>query len=81
MTLEEAVEPSFRLIEEMGDDGDVPGVRVAVYENPFARIPLIRELFQGPFDERWCADNGFMRRVFVGEEIARSEASLNQSAI
>jgi hypothetical protein len=80
ITRREAVEEALGLIEEMGDNGDARRVRMVVYENPFARIPLDRELFRGPFDERWGADNGFMRRVFVGKEIVRSESSLNQSA-
>jgi hypothetical protein len=73
MTLEEAVDGAFRLIEEMGDDKRQRRVRVVVFENPFARIPLSRDLFQGPLDERWCADGDFMRRVFVGQEIQAAE--------
>ena len=28
-------------------------MRVVVYENPYARIPLAREIFVGPYDERY----------------------------
>jgi hypothetical protein len=79
MTLQEAVEGALELVEEMGDDGGERRVRVVVYENPFARSPLSRGLFNGPFDERWSMESGFMRRVFVGEEIVRGEASLSQN--
>lgn len=35
------------------DSDDLRRVRVYVYENPYARIPLSRDLFNGPFDQRW----------------------------
>jgi hypothetical protein len=81
MTIEEAVEGSVRLIGEMKNNGDAPRVRVVVYENASARIPLSRELFQGPFDERWIVggERGYARRLFMGEEIVREKASLDQS--
>ena len=32
-------------------------LRVIVHENPFARIQLPRELFRGPYDERYVGGN------------------------
>lgn len=44
-------------------------VRCRVHENPYARLPLSRRLFTGPYDERY-GDNGegHIVRVFVGSE-------------
>jgi hypothetical protein len=75
MTLDESVKEALELIQEIGNDRGERVVRVVVYENPFARIPLSRDLFQGPFDERWGLDGQFMRRIFIGTEILRSDAS------
>ncbi|HXB69997.1 MAG TPA: hypothetical protein VNY05_17215 [Candidatus Acidoferrales bacterium] len=54
-------------------------VRLVVHENPFARLPLSRELFCGPFDERWGAEEGYMRRVFIGDAVRDIEARLHAS--
>ena len=43
---------------------------VIVWENAFARIPLSRELFQGPFDERWGVDGNEQGVVFCGTKLA-----------
>jgi hypothetical protein len=51
-------------------------LRVVVYENPYARIPLSRDLFLGAFDERWGADDGLIRRGFVGSRLAQLETEL-----
>jgi hypothetical protein len=51
-------------------------LRVVVYENPYARIPLSRDLFRGAFDERWGAEGGLIRRVFVGDRLAALETEL-----
>jgi hypothetical protein len=40
--------------ETIPDTAELRRVRVVVYENPFARIPFSRDLFRGPFDERWA---------------------------
>jgi hypothetical protein len=42
---------------------------VIVWENAVARIPLSRELFTGPYDERWGYDGGFQTVVFRGEKL------------
>ena len=46
-------------------------IRVAVYDNPFARIPLDADAFRGPYDERWSPRDGFVARVFIGPAAAR----------
>jgi hypothetical protein len=50
-------------------------IRLRVHENPYARIPLDRRLFNGPFDERYGAieDTGKWGRVFLGAGAADFE--------
>jgi hypothetical protein len=43
---------------------------VIVWENAVARIPLSRELFTGPYDERWGCEDGRQLIVFRGEKLA-----------
>lgn len=43
---------------------------VIVWENAVARIPLSRELFIGPYDERWGYEDGYQSIVFRGEKLA-----------
>lgn len=52
-------------------------LRVKVVENPYARIPLPNNIFEGKFDERWKwnkEQNGKIERVFVGEKIKELES-------
>lgn len=58
---------------------DDSALRVVVYENPYARIPLRRDLFRGPFDERWGTDGQELRRVFVGADLTQLEQELAES--
>lgn len=51
-------------------------LRSVVYENPYARIPLNRDLFRGSFDERWGTDGEVIRRVFVGSNLVQLENEL-----
>lgn len=53
---------------------DSDPIRVAVYENPFRRIPLPEEVFCGPFDERWRKDGDLILPIYFGEELRRIEA-------
>lgn len=46
-------------------------IRVVAIENPYARIPLPRELFVGPFDQRWRMDGGLLGVAFIGSELER----------
>ena len=51
--------------------------RIIVIENPFARMPLPSDLFNGPFDERWRwreEENGKVERVYVGNTMKEWEA-------
>jgi len=49
--------------------------RVAVYENPYARIPLRRDIFLGDYNERYGPEKGSMARVIAGTGIERLEAA------
>jgi hypothetical protein len=44
---------------------------VIVWENPYARFPLPRDLFCGPYDERYTADpyRSGCARIFAGSQI------------
>lgn len=43
---------------------------VIVWENVYARLPLPRDIFNGPFDERFGLDGTDIARVFCGSELA-----------
>jgi hypothetical protein len=50
-------------------------VRAVVHENPYARIPLSRDTFAGPYDERYGADDeGRIVRLYAGDGVAPFEA-------
>jgi hypothetical protein len=51
-------------------------LRVTVYENPYARIPLNPGLFRGPFDERWGLAGDRMVKTFMGTEVQAIESEL-----
>lgn len=46
-------------------------LRTIVYENPHANKPLPRDVFVGPFDERWGQEGDLIKQVFVGPELAK----------
>jgi hypothetical protein len=46
-------------------------LRVVVHENPYARIPFPRELFCGPWDERYGSLEGRVQQLHLGDEAAR----------
>jgi hypothetical protein len=50
-------------------------IRVRVHENPYAKVPLDRRLFRGPFDERYgeTEDTGRCGRIYVGRGVAEFE--------
>jgi hypothetical protein len=50
-------------------------IRLRVHENPYARVPLTRALFTGPFDERFgkFEDSGRCGRVYVGRSVTEFE--------
>ena len=53
-------------------------LRTVVFENPYARMPLTRDLFRGDFDVRWGTEGEFIRPVFVGLELQRIDDEFNQ---
>jgi len=59
-----------RVPSEPRGDRQVP--RVTVVENPFARLPLPRNLFTGPFDERWALVTRPLR-IFGGNKLQEQE--------
>jgi hypothetical protein len=49
-------------------------LRTIVYENPHAVCPLPRDIFIGPFDERWGREGDQIKLVYTGVEIASLRA-------
>lgn len=45
-------------------------LRVVVHENPYARVPLSRDVFTGPYDERYGEEHGCIQRLFCGAKLA-----------
>lgn len=69
-------------LHKMDIDAYEKVIRVVVYDNPYARKPLTREIFKGKFDERYGPDEGRMKRTFAGrgvQELEAMEASLKPS--
>jgi hypothetical protein len=60
-------------VKEKGIDSAKTVIRGIVYENPYARIPLSRELFKGPFDERFGPDGDHIVRLYAREEVLKIE--------
>lgn len=46
-------------------------LRVIVYENPHAKKPLPRDIFTGPFDERWGHSGAEIGPIFRGPKLQR----------
>jgi hypothetical protein len=71
LTLDEHLE---EIEKARGTERDVSlsQLRVVVCENPYARISLPRELFRGPYDERYGLDEttrNCIVRLYAGEQI------------
>ena len=49
-------------------------LRMVVYDNPYARIALRRDVFTGPFDERFGPEGDHMARLFAGSQLQKLEA-------
>lgn len=45
-------------------------LRAIVYENPFANKALPRDIFTGPFDERWAASDDKLGLIYEGPELS-----------
>lgn len=54
-------------------------LRVVAHENPFARIQFPRELFRGPYDERYAGSEGRIERVFCGNQLAALEEEAREA--
>ena len=48
-------------------------LRAIVYENPQAAKSLPRDIFRGPFDERWGSDGAAIKRIYAGPELVNLE--------
>jgi hypothetical protein len=46
-------------------------IRVVVIENPHARIPFPRDVFRGPFDQRWTWQGEWCQPTWIGDTAAR----------
>lgn len=67
----------IQTFESEGFDITETVLRVVIYENPFAAIPLPRNLFQGPYDERWgVQDPDNIVRLFTGTELQKLDAAV-----
>jgi len=58
-------------------DVSLTQLRVVVHENPFAKVPLPRTLFCGPYDERYGLVDDHIERVFAGEAMRAIEKEEN----
>jgi hypothetical protein len=72
LTVEELLR-FYETLRNKGMDSGETVLRIVVYENPYARIPLRRGLFAGPFDERFGPEKDRILRIFAGGEIHRLE--------
>jgi hypothetical protein len=73
-----SLEEHLHLMEaESGTPRDVSlrHLRVVVHENPYARIPMPRDLFVGPFDERYGPVDRGIGRIFAGVELLKLPAT------
>jgi hypothetical protein len=62
-------------------DMSLTQLRVVVCENPYARVPLPREIFRGPYDETYGVDEAtrsHVTRLFAGEQIKELEPKNNR---
>ncbi len=55
-------------------DGSISHLRIVVYENLYAVVPLTEAFGTGPYDERFGVREGRLRRVFVGPSLEALEA-------
>jgi hypothetical protein len=70
-------EEMYSLFQETPKDEPL---RAVVYENPFAAIPLNRNLFCGPYDKRYGPIDGRIGRVFTGQRALEFEELLGSDA-
>ena len=70
----------FELLQTDKEKNNRHVLRTMVYENPYAAVPLPRDLFNGTYDERWGPLDGepLIGRIFAGPELVRLEESERQ---
>jgi hypothetical protein len=72
ITVEDARVEAKARFGEAFDEGETQRC-VIVFENVHARLPLPRDIFNGPYDERFGADGNDLARVFCGAALAAVE--------
>jgi hypothetical protein len=70
-SVDEAIATAGQRFENF--DYDEKQLGVIVWENCHARLPLSRELFVGPYDERWGLAGSDIQRVFCGQGVSDLE--------
>jgi hypothetical protein len=70
----------YNFLQEDQEGNSRHVLRTMVYENPYAATPLPKDIFIGPYDERWgpLEDKPFIGRTFVGPALAKLEESERQ---
>jgi hypothetical protein len=70
----------FELLQVDREKNNRHVLRTMVYENPYAAIPLPRDLFRGPYDERWgmFENEPLIGRIYAGPELVKLEESERQ---
>ena len=56
----------LRKTEGTESDYKLRELRLVVYENPYARYQLPRDIFSGPYDERYGLSHGRTTRQYAG---------------
>ncbi len=70
----------FQLLQADREKNSRHVLRTMVYENPYAAVPLPRDLFNGPYDERWgqIENKPLIGRIFTGPDLKKLEESEQQ---
>jgi excisionase family DNA binding protein len=70
----------FELLQTDREKNNRHVLRTMVYENPYAAVSLPRDLFNGPYDERWgpIEERPLIGRIFTGPELQKLEESEQQ---
>jgi excisionase family DNA binding protein len=70
-------EEFFEFLQSQGEIYRRSALRGIVYENPYAKRWLPRNLFAGPFDVRWgpVDSQPYIDRLYVGSSLAKLEAN------
>lgn len=70
----------FELLQADREKNNRHVLRTMVYENPYAAVPLPRDLFNGPYDERWgpIENKPLIGRSFAGPDLRQLEESEQQ---